>query len=226
MNCMIIDDEEMSRLTLRMLIEKTEFLTLTHEFDNPTSAIPYLSEVDLLFLDVEMPEMSGLDLLKNIDVAPTIILTTAKTQYALEAFEYDVTDYLVKPIQYVRFVKAVNKAYELHKQNMQGQPYGDSIFVRTEAKIIKISLNKILYIEALADYVTLHLADEKHVVHGTMKALEKKLPPHDFMRVHRSFIVNVNNISAIEDLNIMINKRVIPIGASYKDSFLKRIMFL
>lgn len=229
MNCMIIDDEAMSRLTLQMLIEKTDFLVLTHQFECPLPAIQHLTSVDLLFLDVEMPEMTGIELLKSVDKLPQIILTTSKTEYAVEAFEHRVTDYLVKPLQYPRFLKAVLKAQENYKSATATSISAnteETIFIKTESKILKISLNQICYIEALADYVILHIGEEKHIVHGTMKALEKKLPAADFVRVHRSFIVNVNKITAIEDLHIAVGKKVVPIGASYKDNFLKSINFL
>lgn len=230
MNCMIIDDEQMSRLALKMLIEQTNFLHLHHEFESPVQAIAHLGEVDLVFLDVEMPQMTGLQFLENVAIAPQIILTTSKPEYAVNAFEYSVTDYLVKPLEYPRFLKAVLKAQQNHKASMANAiPYNttsDSIFIRTDARIVKISLSHITYIEALADYVTLHVGEERYIIHATMKALEKKLPITEFVRVHRSFIVNINKITAIEDFNIAIGKRVIPIGASYKDSFLKKINFL
>ena len=228
MTCMILDDEAISRLVIRHLIAQTDFLELSYEFSNPLEALVYLSKVDLLFLDVEMPGMTGLQLLDVTENLPQIIMITSKSEYAVSAFEHNVTDYLVKPVQYPRFLKAVMKAreqHELHNLNQVPANAATDIFVRSESRIVRIDLSKVLYIEALADYVLLHTSEEKHIVHSTMKALERKLPL-DFVRVHRSYILNLSKIAAIEDLNVIIQKKLIPIGASYKDAFLKRLNFL
>ena len=211
MTCMILDDEAISRLVIRHLIAQTDFLELSYEFSNPLEALVYLSKVDLLFLDVEMPGMTGLQLLDVTENLPQIIMITSKSEYAVSAFEHNVTK--------------AREQHELHNLNQVPANAATDIFVRSESRIVRIDLSKVLYIEALADYVLLHTSEEKHIVHSTMKALERKLPL-DFVRVHRSYILNLSKIAAIEDLNVIIQKKLIPIGASYKDAFLKRLNFL
>ncbi|MES2389187.1 MAG: LytTR family DNA-binding domain-containing protein [Bacteroidota bacterium] len=226
MTCMILDDEAISRHVIRHMVAQTDFLEMAYEFSNPLEALSSLDKVDLLFLDVEMPEMTGLELMDITDNLPQIIMITSKSDYAVSAFEHSVTDYLVKPVTYPRFLKAVMKARENHDTHrLNHTRTGSDIFVRSESRIVKIDLTKVLFVEALADYVLLHTAEEKYIVHSTMKALERKLPT-DFVRVHRSYIVNQTKITAIEDLNILIGKKYIPIGASYKEAFLKRLNFL
>lgn len=229
MDCMIVDDEEMSRNIVKHFVEQTSLLTLIHVSSDSIEASNFLqtNQVDLLFLDIEMPEMSGMDLLKVIPIKPQVVMITSKTDRAVEAFEYDVTDYLVKPITYPRFLKAVSKA----KENLETvQPVvaeqPNDIYVRTDSKIVKINLKDLLYVEALADYVMLHTLSNRYIAHSTMKGIEKKLTPKEFIRIHRSYIINTDKIDAIEDLSVLINKKYIPIGASYKENFIKRLNIL
>jgi DNA-binding LytR/AlgR family response regulator len=227
MRCMIVDDDILSRSIIKHFIENTNFLTLAHSCESAIEAANILKteQIDIMYLDVEMPEMTGLELLETLDKPVEVILITSAKDYAVEAFEYKVTDYLVKPIEYSRFLKASIKA----KENIELFSKGDSkdhFYIKTDSKIVKINFKDLLYIEALADYVIINTTSNKFIVHSTMKSLEQKLPLHDFVRVHRSYIVNVNKIESIEDLSINIDKKIIPIGASYKENFMSRLNFL
>lgn len=230
LKCMVVDDDQTSRQIVEHYVKKTNFLRLDHVCESAIDASNILMEedVDILFLDVEMPEMSGMDLLKTIDNSIEVIMITSARDYAPEAFEAAVTDYLVKPIEYSRFLKAVTKAKENIEAFQRKLKDGDqnNIYVKTDSKVVKITLNNILFIEALADYVVINTEKKKYIVHSTMKGIEKRLPDRYFARVHRSYIVNVDHIEALEDNSIVIRDKSIPIGASYKDNFMSRLNFL
>ena len=226
--CMTVDDDEVSRKLIKHYIDQTNFLTLTYECENAINAANILSEddVDILFLDINMPEMSGMDLVSHIDDNYEIIMVTSNSEFALEAFEKSITDYLIKPLEYGRFLQASTKAKaNIEMSKSKSEKYND-IFVRSDSKLIRLEMMDIMYIEALADYVIIHTAKKKYIVHSTMKGLIMKLPPSSFSRVHRSFIVNHNNITELEDVNILIKDRLIPIGASYKENFLLKLNLL
>lgn len=227
MDCLIIDDEEMSRNVVKNFVEKTEDLNLVGVCEDAIQAANILkkTKVDILFLDIEMPNMSGYDLIKTLEDPPQIIMITAKKEHAAEAFDYNVTDYLVKPISYSRFFQAVSRAKE-NINNTRGKLRSNEIYVRTESKIVKVSMDDLLYVEALADYIMLFTADNKYIVHSTMKGFQSKLPADKFVRVHRSYIVNVDKVASIENLFVVINGKYIPIGASYKDDFMNRLNML
>lgn len=228
LNCMVVDDDEMSRSIIRHYVEKTKYLTLQHECSNAIEASNLLKEgdTDIIYLDIEMPEMSGMDLIKTLEHDYEIILITSVKEYAVEAFEKSVTDYLVKPIDYSRFLIASDKARRnienLQKQNEQQR----ELYVRSEARFVRIELSNLVMVEALADYVIFYAENKKHIVHYTMKGIEKKLPSSLFARVHRSYIVNMHRIDGIEDNSILINGKLVPMGASYRDQFMARLNFL
>lgn len=233
MNCMIVDDEDISRKVVEHFVEKTESLTLKHLCDNAIDAINILKKdksVDILFLDVEMPEMTGLELIAALkSTSICIVLITSKMEYAVEAFEYNVTDYIIKPINYPRFLKAVERVEEQLQTQSQSSSESElsALFVKTDYKIVKIELNEVSYIEALSDYVIIYSGDKKYVVHSTMKGIEKKLAPaKNFLRVHRSYIVNKQHIASIQDLYVEIGGKSIPIGRSYKNNFIKNLNIL
>lgn len=229
MNCMIVDDEEMSRSVIKHFVEQTNSLTLVNVCSDAIEAANLLqqSPIDVLFLDIEMPQMSGMDLVKSLHVKPQIIFITSRIDYAVEAFEYNVTDYLVKPISYARFLKAVNKAQENFDAQQPIQLHAKDLYIKADSKIVKVNLKDLLYVEALADYVMIYTTQgNRYIVHSTMKGVEKKLNSGEFIRVHRSYIVNIDKIDAIEDLSIIINKKFIPIGASFKDNFIRKLNIL
>ncbi len=228
LNCIVVDDDEMSRKVVVHFIEKTNFLQLNKEFDNAMDAVHYLDEehVDIIFLDVQMPEMSGMDFINALEKDIEIILITSEEKYAVEAFEKKVTDYLVKPIEYARFLQAAQKAQSNVEIKRSATVVRKEFFVRTDAKIVRIPYDSILFVEALADYVIIQTEQKKHIVHFTMKGIASRLPEDEFVRTHRSYIVNLNKIEALEDNSILIGEKYIPIGASYKEAFLGLLNFL
>lgn len=229
MNCLVVDDEEFSRNIIKHYVQKTDGLNLVAECENALDAFNQLKtkDIDMVFLDVEMPEMTGIELLKALDDLPQIILVTSRSNYAVEAFEYSVTDYLVKPVKYPRFLKAVSKAESNVKAaDVTVENTTDEVFVKADNKIVKLKLSDIIYVEALSDYVIINTETRKYIIHSTMKGLEKKLPDASFIRVHRSYIVNFNRIDSIQDLNVLVPGKSIPIGASYKGRFMKKLNML
>ncbi|MEQ9307027.1 MAG: LytTR family DNA-binding domain-containing protein [Marinoscillum sp.] len=228
---MIVDDDEMSRLLVSKFVEQTDFLTLTHVLDNTIEASNILideknNDVDLVFLDVEMPEMTGLDLAKSLKNTYPIIFITSKKEYAIEAFEDNVLDYLVKPIEYTRFLKSAVKAKDQRDKELKFAEKEDHLFVKSGSKFVRIPYDELYFVEALAVYVIFNSVKGKYIVHHTMKGIEKRLPVSIFSRVHRSYIVNRNRINHIEDFNIAISDNVIPIGASYIEGFLAKVNML
>ena len=230
MNCIIVDDDGLVRKIMEDFIQKTESLKLLHSLSGAMEAIRVLNsneDIDLIFLDIEMPEMSGIDFLNSLSVLPQIIIISSKDKYAINAFEYDVTDYLLKPFSYSRFFKAVNKALE-RREKGRLHAKSSEIFIKHHSTLVKLKYDDILWIEAMENYVIIYTFSEKYTIHFTMYAIEEKLPSKQFLRVHRSFIVNVDSIQSIEDNTIHINtdnktKNYIPIGKLYKDKLLKRL---
>ena len=227
MNCIVIDDDKLSRRILKEYIQKVDFLNLMESFDNAVQAINYMKqgkEVDLIFLDIEMPEMSGLEFLDTLKKTPQIVIVSSKENYALDAFEYDVADYLLKPFVFGRFYKAVDKAQNNHLKSAVYSGQKNEIFIKKNSSLIKLRYDDILWVEALENYVIVTTYNERYTIHFTMKAIEKKLPASRFIRVHRSYIVNIGNINVIQDnlLIIPINGGVktIPIGKSYKENLM------
>jgi DNA-binding LytR/AlgR family response regulator len=221
MNCIIVDDDEASINVFLQLIKQVDYMDVIQTCSSPMEAINALNknDVDVLFLDIEMPEMSGIELLKSLVNKPQVILTTSHKEYALDAYELNVVDYLVKPITLARLFKALAKV----KRPDQVSVEQDYLFVKKDSVLIKVPIKDILWIEALGDYVTLHTRNERFILHVTLKSVESKLPASKFVRVHRSYIVHLDNIRTIEDTTIYINEVSIPIGALYKDSLIKRL---
>jgi len=228
MRCIIVDDDKISRELIHDYITDTPELELLGEFPSAIEANNFLSKnhVDLIFLDVEMPKMSGIDLLKSLDEKPLIILTTSQDKYAVEAFEQEVSDYLVKPIDYSRFVKAVNKAKNTLRPRSVDSFSNDSIFIKVDSELINLPYREIMWIEALGDYVNIITPTKKHVVLSTMKNIEGKLPPKEFIRVHRSYFVRVDKIKKISEDIILVENKLIPVSKSYKKDLLERLNML
>ncbi|MEO9873055.1 LytR/AlgR family response regulator transcription factor [Ekhidna sp.] len=232
LNCMVVDDDKMSRLVIKKFIDKTDSLVLTHDLDNTQEAHDILlgesaNDVDIVFLDIEMPGMSGLELVKELQHAYNVILVTSKKEYAIEAFEDSVADYLVKPVEYERFMKAVNKVKEALEKEKLIAEQEDHIYVKSDGRLFRLSYNNILFVEALADYVIFNTSSgKKHIVHHTMKGIEKRLPESIYSRVHRSYIINRNKIDKIEDLQVHIGEKTFSIGASYKESLMEKFNLL
>lgn len=228
MRCIIVDDDKISRELIRDYVNDTTELELLGEFSSAIEANNFLSKnhVDLIFLDVEMPKMTGLELLKSLDEKPLIILITAKEKYAVEAFEQEVSDYLIKPVEYTRFLKAIAKV----KSNLRPMPVdsytAESIFIKVDSELINLPYRDIMWIEALGDYVNIITPSKKHVVLSTMKNIEGKLPTKEFIRVHRSYFVRIDKIKKISEGIILVENKLIPVSKSYKKELMERLNML
>jgi two-component system, LytTR family, response regulator LytT len=222
-----IDDEPLALQLVTGYIEKTPGLKLAGRFDNPLDAMEFLSKevVDLIFVDIQMPDLTGLEFTRSLVNGPKVIFTTAYEKYALEGFRLDVVDYLLKPFSYEEFLRAVQKAQKLIKMEKGVSDHIDSnnefLFLKSDYKIKRINFNNILYIEGLKDYVKVYTQNSANPVLSitTMKLLESKLPESKFMRVHRSFIVNLEKIDTIERSRIVFGRTYIPVSDQYKDKF-------
>lgn len=230
MNCIIVDDDKLSIKVLEEYLIKTDGFENLSSFSNGVDAANFLAKnenVDLVFLDIEMPEMNGIDFLGSLENLPQIIITSSKEKYALSSYDFDVTDYLLKPISYSRFYKSVVKAKNRFLLSEFSSDGKDEIFIKKGSNLIKMRFNDILWIEALENYVILNTRKEKYTIHFTMKSIEKKLPRPIFCRVHRSFIVNTKSISIIRDSALEISYgrhvEIIPIGKSYKENLFNDI---
>jgi DNA-binding LytR/AlgR family response regulator len=227
LRCIIADDEPVARKILREFIEQVPYLELAGEFRNAIKTEAFLQEndADLLFLDINMPRVSGLQFLKKNTVRPLVILTTAYPEYALEGYELDIIDYLLKPIAFTRFMKAVKKANEyilLREKKDQDSP-GTFLFVKSEKRIEKIELADILYIESTGNYVNICTGSKKIMAYLTLKGIESRLPADEFIKVHQSFIIPISKIEFIEGNQIKIKDTVVPIGRNYKDTIMKLV---
>lgn len=223
LKCIIIDDEPLAIDLLKSYVQKTPFLELVNTFDNALSAINTINDnhIDVLFLDINMPQINGLEFSKMVPTSTRIIFTTAYDQYAIESFRLNALDYLLKPINYTDFLHATNKALEWFKLTDTGQ-LATSIFIKSGYRMEKVDFDNILYIENQKDYVKFHLENQKEPISSlmSMQSLEDKLPSKIFMRVHRSFIVNKEKIKTIERNCIVFGKEYIPVSESYKSKFM------
>lgn len=232
MRCIIIDDEPLAREGVQLLLEDAPFLELSGSFGSGIQALEFLAtkEVDLIFLDIEMPGLNGLEFIKALNHQPFIILTTAYPQYALEAFELQVSDYLVKPIRKERFLKAVLKVKEIYnlKKNEMFQVDeldGDFIFIRHERKFVKLFYKDIFYINGLKDYVMIHTLDKKYITAMNLKTIMSKLPERFFIRTSKSFGINLTKVQSVDvDFINLGNDMEVPIGKSYKEDFKARVI--
>jgi DNA-binding LytR/AlgR family response regulator len=225
MNCIIVDDDDASRSALVQIVKQVDYLTVVKTCSNPLEAMNALKkeDVDILFLDIEMPEMTGMEMLKALDNRPQVILTTSHKEYALDAYDLNVIDYLIKPVTLPRFLKAMAKIKDASGSDDQVSAGQDYFFIKKDSVLTKVPIKDILWIEALGDYITVHTRDQRFILHATLKSLEGKLPPNKFVRVHRSYIVQVDNVKKVEDTTIFINEVSIPVGALYKENFIKRL---
>ncbi len=234
LNCIAVDDENLALDLIEDNIHKVPFLNLVGRCKNPFEAMEILQnqEIDLIFLDIQMPGITGVQFLQSMTNSPMVIFVTAYKQYALEGFNLNVIDYLLKPIDFERFLKAVNKAFELHSLKHKisvNEPIGElknsTIFVNADYSLVKIRTDEIDYVEGLKDYVKIHLnsSNKPIVTRMTMKAIEEKLPTSDFFRVHKSFIVSLDKIESIRNLKIKIGNAQIPVSESYSEEFFKLI---
>lgn len=226
-NCLVVDDEPLARNLLSDYVKKVPYLNLVSTAENAISALSILREndIDLLLLDIQMPELTGINMLKALQKKPMVILTTAYSEYALESYDLDVVDYLLKPVTFERFLKALEKVNQRlpQKEMPISAPVLEKppafVFVKDGTKLVKVVLDDILYVEGLKDYVTIHTRQQKIVSLQRLKTLEEQLPPEQFIRIHNSFIVALNAISAIHRGEVQIGTMRLPVSESYKKSF-------
>ena len=228
--CLIVDDEPLAIRVIEAHIKKIPNLEVVSSCSNAVEAFDVIlnNRIDLVFLDVEMPEITGIDLLKSIKIGPAIIFTTAYRDFALEAYELDVVDYLLKPVAFERFFKSISKYYQWKGKDMldikelgkSSQPYEAFIYVRSDRKIVKVILGEILFIESLKDYVKIHTEEQIIITKEKISNLEEKLPGDLFIRTHRSFLISTRNIKAFTAETIEIKNHEIPIGRTFKNSVL------
>jgi len=232
MKCIAIDDEPFALELISGYIQKTPFLEFVQGFTNPFMAMEFLlkTQVDLVFLDINMPELSGIELLKSLPVAPKIIFTTAYSEFGAESYEFNTVDYLVKPIKYDRFLKAVNKAKEnmllKNETNIKTNSVeheNETILIKSGSQLFRIAPNDIYYIEGAGNYMTFNTKNGKIMALLTMSEIVNMLPAHLFIRIHKSFIVSLKHIEIIEKGRVIINKKTIPIGITYREHFAKII---
>ncbi|HVA97954.1 MAG TPA: LytTR family DNA-binding domain-containing protein [Bacteroidia bacterium] len=227
MNCIIVDDNKMARTAVKEMIAQFDYLNIIAECENPIEAINIMKkeQIDLIFLDIEMPKMTGLQFLKSLEKRPLIILITAKPNYAVEAFEYNVVDYLVTPIKEERFIIAINRAQELfeNSQNTVQIANKEFFFIHDNKALTKIKTSDILYIQANGDYASIHTFTKKYTVRLNLRVAQEKLPTEKFIRIHRSYIISIDKIDSMEENTVYINKIPIPVGDMYKSTFLKKL---
>jgi DNA-binding LytR/AlgR family response regulator len=230
MNCIIVDDDQLSCKILEGYVIKSTSLNLVGSYSDAVEARNILTkrhDIDLIILDVEMPEMNGFDFIVSLDFPPNIIIVSSAEEYAMKAFDFNVVDYLLKPVTYGRFCKAIDKTVRYFARKEAGNSGDEEIFIKKGPSLVKLKLRDIIYIEALENYVTLNTNDDKFTIHFTMKAIENQLPSGVFIRVHRSFIINKSMIQAIKesslDINVGGSLKSIPVGKSFRDSLLNDI---
>ena len=235
MNCIIIDDEKMARAIIKTLCSEIKSINIIEEFSSAIQAMKFLNEtkVDLIFLDIHMPDFNGLDFIRSLKSPPKIILTTSDPKFAIEAFEYDfIVDYLLKPIESSRFKKAIEKAENKVLENKKSETISNAndisndFYVNIDRRLIKIDLPSIYLVEAKGDYIKIKTDDKEYTVHSTLKKIEEKLPDSLFLKIHRSYIINIKKIIDIEDNSVLIKRDVIPVSRSKRPELMKRLNLL
>lgn len=240
MNCIIIDDEEAARLIIGQLCTQVEDLDVIEEFPNAIQAIKFLNKesIDLIFLDIHMPDFTGFDFIQTLKNPPKIILTTSDKNFALEAFEYEcIVDYLIKPVTLPRFLKAIQKAESTpaldssSSSSSTGEAKSTSseendLYINIDRRLIKIDIPTINVIEAKGDYILIKTENQNYTVHSTLKKIEEKLPEDIFLKVHRSYVINFKKIIDIEDNSVLIAKDVIPVSRSKRPELMRRLNLL
>ncbi|QNE38055.1 response regulator transcription factor [Hymenobacter sp. NBH84] len=241
--CVIIDDNEINRFTLERAVQRHDQLTLAASFPDAVEALAYLragSPVDVLLLDIEMPHISGLELVKLLpDPKPAVILVTTHATFAVDAFELRVLDYLVKPVNYARFCQAIDRVTEQYRTTTPAAPTptaptiptdlsatGTDLFVKTNGRLLRINFEEVLFIEALSTYVVLVTDKQKYIVGGTLKNMEERLPFRHFVRVHRSYIVNLHRVEALEDNMLKLGTHEVPVSRAYQEELVQRLQAL
>lgn len=222
--CIIVDDEPLAIQLIESYVEQLDGIQTLSSFQNPLEAVNFTrsNDIDLIFLDIQMPELNGLDVAKILDKDINVIFTTAFPNYAVEGFEVQAVDYLVKPISFIRFVEAVNRLLEQQQQTTENTPaQADYLFVKTEYRLKKIDLNDIIYLKGMGDYCAIVMTDSKVMTLEKLKSFVARLPSKTFCRVHKSYIVAIDRIDYIEKSRIHIDDQIIPIGSTFESQFMK-----
>jgi len=229
LNCLIVDDEPFARQGLEEYVKEVEFLELIAKCESAAKAASFLQEgsVDLIFLDIQMPKLSGIELLKTLSKPPMVIFTTAFSEYAVEGYSLDVIDYLLKPIPFNRFLKAAQKAFDFYKltnQKEESKHAHDYFFVKCDSKYEKVFYNDILYLEGLQNYTVIHTFEKKLIAYITFGGLIAQLPPEQFLKVHKSYTVAISKINSIDGNELVIGKAKVPISRNLKDEVMEKLL--
>ena len=224
-NVLIVDDEFLARKLLSEYVSKIDFLNLIDTCSDATQAMEVLNdnEVDIILLDIQMPEISGMEMLKLLNKKTSVILTTAYSEYAVDAFSLGVVDYLLKPFDYARFLQAVNKVVNTISTETQSDAVNDYLMVKADYKLYKVNFDDLLFIEGQHEYVTFHTKTKRITALYSLKNLEDTLPKDRFVRTHKSFIVSIKNIEDIDKVNVTVAGNKIPVGASYREALIERL---
>lgn len=227
LNVSIIDDDKLSRHILKKYIDQTNFLNFQNEYESAVKALEDLriNACDLIILDIEMPELTGLEFLERAELKPQVIITSINHDYALNAFDYDVTDFLAKPVPYGRFLQGIYRAQRRIEANVNDHSGCNHIYIKSNNGYTRINFDEIVYVEAYSDYMNIHTTKERFTALSTMKAIEERLPKNKFIRVHRSYMVHLDKINRFEDNMIRLGEKVIPVSRSCKENLLKRLNF-
>ncbi|MBL7873348.1 MAG: response regulator transcription factor [Cyclobacteriaceae bacterium] len=228
LRCLIVDDEPIARKGLEEYVSEISFLELTHSCESARKAADFLktNSIDLILLDIQMPKVSGIEFLRALENPPLVIFTTAYSEYALEGYSLDVIDFLLKPISFDRFLKAAQKAneyYQLKEQAKENQG-SDYFFIKVNHQFEKVNYDEVLYLEAMQNYCIVHTSNRKLITYHTLGGLERQLPTAQFLKVHKSFIVALDKISALDSNELKIESATIPISRSLKDEVMKKVM--
>ncbi len=228
-SCIVIDDEPLARKGIAEYIRDVDFLEFRAAFEDPVKAMPELESgmVQLIFLDIQMPKITGVEFFRSLKNAPPVIFTTAYPQYALEGFELNALDYLVKPISFERFFKAALRAreyYELRQENSSQHAGGDFFFIKADNKLVKLRFDEILYVEALQNYVAVHTLTKKYITYLTFKSIEEYLPSDQFIKTHKSFIIAASKIESIEGNEITVSGNKIPVSRTSRDEVMEKLL--
>lgn len=225
LRCVIIDDDPIQRELVSSYIGEHDGTELVTSFDSAISAVNFFdsNDIDVLFLDVELPGMSGLEFLRSSSSASHVILISSEMKYAVDSFEFEVTDYLLKPISFARFLQAVQKVNRIMAEQNTIKTEKDVLFVKANSVIEKITLTDITHIEAAVDYVMIYTGNRKFMVNSSMNAIMNKLPGNDFMRIHRSYIVRIDKIESVDGSTVVVNNKVLRVSKGYRQEFLDRL---
>jgi DNA-binding LytR/AlgR family response regulator len=227
LKCLIVDDEPIARKGLEEYVSDVSLLQLVHSCESAFKAANFLNTqpVDLIFLDIQMPNVSGIEFLRGLKNPPMVIFTTAHSSYALEGYSLDVIDYLLKPISFDRFLKAVQKAHDYHVLKQPTKELeSDYFFIKVNHQFEKVNYDEVLYVEAMQNYCIVHTSTRKLITYHTLSGLEKQLPPTQFLKIHKSFIAAIEKISALDSNELKIGSASLPISRSLKDEVMKKVM--